>query len=400
MKVIITYTISLLLLVLSFFSQGADKPADQTIDSKSEQITKPYIALNLHSKILQEQRKLLINLPKQYETSNKDYPVLFLLDGNRHFFHSLASTSTLIEEQRMPESIIVAILNGQGTRNRDLAQQSEQFLAFLKQELLPLIDDMYRTTDIRTLFGHSLAGYFTINTLFTEPELFSHYIAASPVLHVNKKQALTNYKEKSNSGWSSEKALYLSLGNSHAEGKRASQAFDEFTELLQEKPIHQLHSYTQKMPNQVHMTTPNLTLYQGLTHAFSDYAMPIISLQQVEKGEWGLTELKHYYLNRANKYQIQAEVPERAYRRLGFAQQDTEQSKQALETLKENVKHHNDSPRALDALARIYQETNHPKLALSTYQQALNLESVRSSKRNLQYFERQVKKLTSEIKEQ
>lgn len=396
MKATISYIPLLFVSLLSFFSQAADDPTNQNINIVDEQLAQPYNTITFASEVLQEQRKLLVNLPEKYKTSDKSYPVLFLLDGNRHFFHSLASSSTLVEEQRMPESIIVAITNGENTRRRDLAQQSEHFLTFIKQEVIPLIEKTYRTTDIRTLFGHSLAGYFTINALMTQPELFSHYIAASPVLQVNKEQVLANYKKNAKPNWLAAKSLYLSLGEVNAEGKRASQAFDKFTVMLEEQPTAQLRSLAESMPTQVHMTTPNLTLYQGLTHAFNDYAMPIITQQQVEQGEWGLEKLKRYYSNRADKYQASATIPENVYRRLGFALQDNKQSEQALKTLKENVKQHKDSPRALNALAQVYEATNNQKLALKTYQQALTLEAVRSSERNLKYFERQVKKLTTE----
>lgn len=57
------------------------------------------------------------------------------------------------------------------------------FLRFLKQELIPLIDREYRTdTAKRTLAGHSHGGGFALFAMFQDPGLFSSYIASSPSL--------------------------------------------------------------------------------------------------------------------------------------------------------------------------------------------------------------------------
>ena len=396
MRHLILYSILSFLAALPLHLPAIEK-AQVTV--KEEHLAKPYIATSLYSNILQEQRKLSIYLPESYDSSNKRYPVLFLLDGDRHFFHALASNHTLTEEARTPEVITVAIINGQGTRGRDLARQQENFLDFIEQELLPLINNTYRTLSINTLFGHSLAGFFTVNTWLTRPYLFTHYIAASPVLQANNELAIKSLQEKINhsKSWPSPTSLYLSFGNPAAEGTRASTAFDKFNTLLTTKSIKNVRSLAQHMATQVHMTTPNLTLYQGLTYAFSDYATPIISSQQVQQGEWTLVKLKEYYKNRAAKYNTDIKVPESAYRQLGFALQDNNQTALALETFKERVEQFQSSPRALNDLARAYEELSQISLALTTYKSALTLEAVANSKQNTQYFEEQIKRLNKKL---
>lgn len=395
-KILLATTLTFLSFT-AFTSEGTSRVTPPQVSFSKEQLSTPYTRINLYSDTLKEERKLLVKLPEQYESSNHHYPILFLLDGNRHFFHSLSSTSTLIDEQRMPETIVVAITNNQGTRTRDLAQQNEQFLTFIEKEVIPLIESKYRTTNIRSLFGHSLAGYFTVNTWLTKPELFEHYIAASPVLQVNDKIVFSRYKAMLENGRTSNNSLYLSLAAKPAEGARASEAFDEFTNLLNKQAINGLRSLSETMPKQVHMTTPNLTLYQGLTHAFEDFAMPTITHQDILSGDWKLAELKRYYAQRANKYQVSAEIPERAYRNLGFALQDSNHSDRAIAVLKESVSYHPQSPQAFNALAQVYEESSQNELALMTYQKALTLNSVMVSKRNFQFFSEQVKRLTTEL---
>ncbi len=58
---------------------------------------------------------------------------------------------------------------------------ADDFLRFIAEELIPLIDENYPTRrGDRTYFGHSLGGAFGLYTLFTKPELFGRFIVSSP----------------------------------------------------------------------------------------------------------------------------------------------------------------------------------------------------------------------------
>lgn len=57
----------------------------------------------------------------------------------------------------------------------------EAFLAFIADQLAPDLDAEFGFNPLRrSLFGHSLAGYFVLNALAVRPEVFSHYAAISP----------------------------------------------------------------------------------------------------------------------------------------------------------------------------------------------------------------------------
>ena len=57
---------------------------------------------------------------------------------------------------------------------------ADKFVAFMKEELIPFINEKYRTTGDNTLFGHSHGGTCTMFTFLTEPDLFKSYIASDP----------------------------------------------------------------------------------------------------------------------------------------------------------------------------------------------------------------------------
>jgi predicted alpha/beta superfamily hydrolase len=143
----------------------------------------------LQSTILGEARRLEIHLPSGYVSGTDAYPVLIVLDGG-DFFRYMASIPDAIAPNYVPPMIVVGLPNTE--RNRDLdptdASLGEagigvtRFQRFLAEELLPFLDGKYRTVSYRILAGHSLAGAFTLHTLFRRPELFNAYIATSPSL--------------------------------------------------------------------------------------------------------------------------------------------------------------------------------------------------------------------------
>ena len=56
-----------------------------------------------------------------------------------------------------------------------------RFLDCITQEVLPAVHERYPTDPTRvTLLGHSFGGLFGLETLFTRPESFSHYLIGSP----------------------------------------------------------------------------------------------------------------------------------------------------------------------------------------------------------------------------
>lgn len=67
----------------------------------------------------------------------------------------------------------------------------EQFVTFIEKELKPIIERNYKIDRKRqSLFGHSFGGLFTLHVLFTRPDLFQTYVAASPSIWWNDRSIL------------------------------------------------------------------------------------------------------------------------------------------------------------------------------------------------------------------
>lgn len=180
------------LLVLLFFGITATAQNDISIGHTE----------SLYSELMQEERKLDIHLPQNYDTTKKTYPVLYLLDSYYNFKHVVGTVEYLILNRKIPDLIIVGIRNT--NRSRDLTPDASEigeyhqkrlgttagadaFLSFIEKELIPHIEDNYRASPYRILEGHSLGGLFCVYTIFQKPELFSSHLIISPSLWYTNK---------------------------------------------------------------------------------------------------------------------------------------------------------------------------------------------------------------------
>jgi len=144
---------------------------------------------SINSTILKEKRCFQVVLPAGYKPeSGKKYDVIYVLDGDWNTKLLSEVEQLLADEGRIPHSIIIGILNTD--RDRDLLPThnagnrtsggADQFLNFMKNELIPYINKTYPSDGENTLFGHSFGGVFVTYALLTEPQLFDSYIAADP----------------------------------------------------------------------------------------------------------------------------------------------------------------------------------------------------------------------------
>ena len=140
---------------------------------------------SLQSAILKENRKFITHLPQGYDTSRNTYTVLYLLDGSEERLQFFSSMMKFYFKENL---IIIAIQNTD--RDRDMMPLSvpsypvakpgaDNFLLFIRDELIPEIENKNRTNRKRILCGQSLSAVFTLYALLTQPQLFDSYIANS-----------------------------------------------------------------------------------------------------------------------------------------------------------------------------------------------------------------------------
>ena len=145
---------------------------------------KVFDSLSLPSKILKMDRKFSIYLPPDYETSNRSYPVLYLLHGagDDHtgwvqFGEVKWITDKAIAEGKCTAMIVVMPDANTGQRGYFNSPKGDwNYEDFFFQELIPHVEKTYRIrTDkrYRAIAGLSMGGGGAFMYALHHPELFS-----------------------------------------------------------------------------------------------------------------------------------------------------------------------------------------------------------------------------------
>ena len=160
-----------------------------TYSQANEPIVSGHI-MSHHSKLLQQERRFMIDLPENYHDNELNYPTLYVVDGDFQFQHVSAVVKNMTRMGKIPPMIVIGI-STQG--NADYIYQTtwaindepvyggtSVFYQYIKQELVPHIDRDYRTNNNRILSGYSLGGLFTTYAMVQNNTPFNAYLAMSP----------------------------------------------------------------------------------------------------------------------------------------------------------------------------------------------------------------------------
>lgn len=168
MKKLICLFTTLLLLVTTFAQPGG-KVSDNLL---------------MPSKILKMDRKFAIYLPADYETSDRSYPVLYLLHGAGddqsgwvQFGEVKSIADKAIQEGKCTAMIIVMPEGNTGQRGYFNSPMGDwNYEDFFFQEFMPYVEKTYRVRAekrYRAISGLSMGGGGTFMYALHHPELFS-----------------------------------------------------------------------------------------------------------------------------------------------------------------------------------------------------------------------------------
>ncbi len=221
---------------------------------------------------------IYIRLPDEYaQHETRNYPVLYLLDGQWDFKLLDSIYGGLYYDQFIPEIIIVSITYAGENPNYELLRaidytpaagslmpgtgKADKFLAFLKEELIPLIETNYRTdASQRMLMGSSFGGLFALYTLFAAPELFRGYVAASPAVTFGNRIIFKQEAEFASQHQNLPVKLYVSVG----ELEPLASPVKAFIEVMNEHDYQGLTMETQIIAGERHASNKPEAYNRGL----------------------------------------------------------------------------------------------------------------------------------------
>lgn len=336
----------------------------------------------IHSEVLDEDRSYWVCLPEAYgEPANrhKTYPILVVLDGHAH----LKSITGMVNymsagyngNRRIPEMIVVGIKNV--NRNRDFTPDkivtkrkndfggADPFLQFLEAELIPQLEQAYRTEPYRLLFGHSLGGLLATHAYLKEQTLFKAFIAVDPSFgswdapKMDEKLAAVT-KE------SFDRYIYFATANW---GKRNFKNRDRHVRLyegLNSRCPGPFPAQLEYFENENHGSVPPIAFYHGISAIFDGYGL---DYRQVEDKA---SLLKHFeVISERLSYPIHP--PEVLVNRVGYRMLRTGATDKAIEFFTLNTANFPNSYNAFDSLGEAYAKGGDKVKAMASYQKSLEL---------------------------
>jgi predicted alpha/beta superfamily hydrolase len=156
----------------------------------------------IQSKKLNDERTFSVITPASYESNpTKKYPVLVLLDGEylADPFSGILKYGNYWDD--LPEMIIVAVnQNYSETRFNDSnygedglpAESGAKFFEFVGFELLPYVQQKYRTLPFRMIAGHDATAGFLNFYLYKDDPIFNAFISLAPEMATGMEERIAD----------------------------------------------------------------------------------------------------------------------------------------------------------------------------------------------------------------
>lgn len=267
-----------LLTMLDFKNVLAQSTPTPTSENKPPQSSN-IVQTNIHSTILDEDRRVIIHLPRNYsEDTAQKHPVMYVLDGTSQDDHTADKINVFSDAGLVPPAIVVGLPNTRGNRERDQTPPymrrivddekspygaGDRFLSFMEKELIPFIDSNYRTSGYRTLSGNSRGGLFVLYSLMEKPSLFQAWFCYSTPVWRFENLMVNKISESLLASSDLKGFLYISVGDKETD--QMIGGFKKLVDVLKKNPKKQFRWVADYTPYAVHQDNALISTSKGLT---------------------------------------------------------------------------------------------------------------------------------------
>lgn len=337
---------------------------------------------DFYSEKLNEDRKLKILLPKGYSDNDKKaYPIVLVLDADYMFELVAGNTDYYSYWEEIPEVIVVGV-NQSETRFEDVMYSEQnslpiengaKFFEFLGMEVIPYIQNKYKTEPFKVVVGHGETANFINYYLLKEQPLFNAYITISP----NLAPDMINYLGESIENITSK--IFYFLATSDDDVPQIKTASDALNVRLKDVKNENFNYNFQSFEGSGHYTLPSHAIPKALESIF-------LVFQPITKKEYTETILKLEgspvdYL--VEKYQtindlfgINKQIILNDFKAIEAAIEKTKNYEYFEALSKLAKKEHPNTMLGHYYLARFYEQTGEPKKAMRTYQAGYGLDEI------------------------
>jgi len=345
--------------------------------------------LRIDSKVFGDQRPIRIELPGEYVNNPwRKYPVVFLLDGHSRelFDFTWGSLQYLTGMGYLSPVILIGIphtnrqfeltppaITATGRKQFQKSGGADSLLAFLTNELMPVLNRQYRCTDYRIGIGHSLGGSFLIHAMLQQKPLFKATIAVSPNLEFDEMQSIRRFTAALPRQFE-HRFLYFCYGAGDKLETKFKPATVALDSVLQHKRFQGLQWASQYLPGLHHGVTPLNGIPDGLVRLSQHLSLPYEELEQLMKDSSTpiIKRLQQYYLKASQSSGMVLPTVHEANIH-AYNLYYSERTADAAALLRWAIELHPEDVNLHDSLGEMLQKSGDKKGALSAYQSAKKL---------------------------
>lgn len=343
------------LLFCSLFNANAAQTTRNSIDK-----------FTINSKVLDEQRTMYVSKPLGYADSDERYFVVYVLDGETSIDYTKA-IAELLYQSGFPKMLIVGIENTH--RNRDLTPTqwreaadgggADNFLRFIKEELMPSINKNYRAHDYNVLIGHSLGGLMASHIMCKDTNLFDAMVALSPSVFYDDFYALKRIEslfERIPENMPKEfPDFYFAMGDEPGEEGDGIIKMNEYFKKNAPKNLNWKFDFYAK---ESHTSVPLVGTLDGIRFVFRDFVLDnSFALSYLEP-------IKAHFVRLSDKFGKNVKVPQRILMNLGWTQWDRGEQQAAIDTFKYYAKIYPNMVIPYDSLSEYYDRQGKTQMAI------------------------------------
>lgn len=180
---------------------------DDLLADKIKEGNKDVIQFTVYSPELKREKNIRVYLPCDYAVSEKQYPVLYMLDGQNLFDDvyspagewGIDETMDAVCKMNLETSIVVGIDHANALRlteyspwkikKYDAGGEGDEFAEYVVKTLKPVIDSMFRTQPEREhtiIAGSSMGGLMSLYFVLNYNSVFSKAGVFSPAFWTSK----------------------------------------------------------------------------------------------------------------------------------------------------------------------------------------------------------------------
>jgi putative esterase len=295
-----------------------------------------------------------VALPKSY-SAKQDKRYVLLFD-----FHPYAKTYLMGLHDWMShngewpwlETIVVTPNYGNPVGQLfDGSGETTPLVEFITKQLLPTIDNKYRTNGFRIMSGFRFNGTIALSTLVTHPEAFNAYIVISPELKKFDANVFSKLDTLASLPRNAHKFVLFSHASTIKEDHQMAQ-YQTLNTKLSKFMAHNQYEY-QDFGQHYFMSLPALSTIGGIEKLFGDIHRGLAADSEIS--QQGVNAIiAHYKALSEHKYGFEVS-PKRSIETLGFSLLPT-LPEQGIAVLKENIRLFPKDAYTHHALARAYDQ--------------------------------------------